>query len=84
MPPVPPVPSSTTQPTLSSPASVPSTNYEVGNKDQTRTVIDAIPAVAMAEYVAVPFAVALDTSAASGESQSSQRSEPPGRIHEEM
>jgi hypothetical protein len=80
--PVPPAPLSTTQPTSSLPASIPSTNYEVGYKDQTRTVIATIPAVAAAEYIPVPFAVALDMSAASGESRSSQRSEPPGRFHE--
>jgi hypothetical protein len=74
----------TQQTTSSSPALVPSAHYEVGYKDQTRTVIAAIPAVAAAEFIPVPFAVALDMSAASGESRSSQRSEPPGRFHEEM
>jgi hypothetical protein len=72
---------SATQPTTSSPASVPSTNYDVGYKDQARTVINAIPAVAVTDYL-VPIAVALDTSAASGASRSSQRSEPPGRVFE--
>jgi hypothetical protein len=71
------------QTTLASPASVPSSNYDVAYKDQARPVIDAIPAVAVADY-AVPIAVALDTSAASGASRSSQRSEPPGRIFMEM
>jgi hypothetical protein len=79
--PVPPASVSATQPTSSSPASVPSTNFDVGYKDQARSVIGAIPAVAVADYV-VPIAVALDTSAASGASRSSQRSEPPGRVFE--
>jgi hypothetical protein len=81
--PVPPASVSATQPTSSSPASVPSNNYDVGYKDQARSVINAIPAVAVTDYV-VPIAVALDTSAASGASRSSQRSEPPGRIYMEM
>jgi hypothetical protein len=82
--PVPPASVLAKQPSSSSsPLSVPTTNYVVHYKDQARPASGAIPAVAVADYV-VPIAVALDTSAASGASRSSQRSEPPGRIFMEM
>jgi hypothetical protein len=58
-------------------------NYNVDYKDQTRTVIHEVPAVAVAEMV--PFvAAALDVSAASAGSQKTTQSEPPGRIYTEM
>jgi hypothetical protein len=72
------------QPTSSSPLSVPTTNYVVDYKDQARPAIGAIPAVAVAEYVPLPYAVAVDMNVESGARRTSQRSEPPGRIFMEM
>jgi hypothetical protein len=74
------------QPTSSSPPlSVPTTNYVVDYKDQARpAAIGAIPAVAVAEYVPLPYAVAVDMNVESGALRTSQRSEPPGRIFMEM
>lgn len=67
----------------------PGDSYDVRFKDQARSVIGpsqsaepmVVSGVPMAE--AIPIAVALDTSAASGASKNSLKSEPPGRRMEE-
>jgi hypothetical protein len=87
VPPASPGPVSAQQPSSSSssPLSVPTaTNYVVDYKDQARPASGAIPAVAVAEYVPLPYAVAVDMNVESGVRRTSQRSEPPGRIFMEM